>query len=356
MDNQKKKCSSTEHEETLAISFCRRCEIYMCSKCVILHSKLLKNHQTFILDKDFDEIFTGFCTEEKHQMELEFFCKNHNQLCCAACISKIKKNDIGKHKDCEICIIEDIKEEKINKLKQNINTLEILSKKIEDSINEIKGFFEKINKNKEELKLEIQKLFTKIRNELNNREDQLLLEVDRKYDEIYFNEEIVKKSEKLPIKIKTSLEKGKKLDNLNKDDKLNLLINECINIENNIKDINAINDNLKKCSNFNNFKVNFLPNNEQEINKFIEIIKNLGRINYYTKIGNYQLKKSLQLNSGICSVIVLSNNDIACGKRNGELVIYDPINLKEISKVKAHSNGNTSIYSLLELSDKSILT
>ena len=52
--------------------------------------------------------------------------------------------------------------------------------------------FEKINKNKEEIKLKIQKIFTKIRNLLNNREDELLLEIEKIYQNLTFNENIVK--------------------------------------------------------------------------------------------------------------------------------------------------------------------
>ena len=48
--------------------------------------------------------------------------------------------------------------------------------------------YEKIDKSKEELKRNIQKIFTKLRNALNDREDELLLEVDNRYNELYFNE------------------------------------------------------------------------------------------------------------------------------------------------------------------------
>ena len=57
---------------------------------------------------------------------------------------------------------------------------------------------------------------------------------------MYFNENLIKDSEKLPNKIRQSLEKGKALDNDWNDNELNCLINDCINIENNIKDIKAI--------------------------------------------------------------------------------------------------------------------
>jgi len=355
MENNNKLCSSSEHEKTQAYSFCRKCEIYMCKKCETLHSKLLKAHKVFVLEKNNDEIFSGFCNEKKHQMELEFFCKTHNQLRCAACLSKIKKNEIGQHKDCDACLIEEIKEEKIKKLKENIQFLEKLSENIVKSINEIKIIIENIDKNKEQLKMEIRNVFTKVRNELNNREDELLLELDNKFNDLYFNDEILKKCENLPNKIKLLLEKWKKTDNEIKNDKLNLLINQCLYIENKVKDINIINENIQKCKNSSNMRFHFYPQKEKEI-QFLENIKTFGRIFLSSKIKEYNLKKSLNLNSGICSVIVLSNNDIAIGKRNGELMIYNSEDLKEIAKVQAHSDGNTSIYSLLELKDKSIIT
>jgi len=252
-------------------------------------------------------------------------------------------------------LIEEIKEEKIKKLKENIQFLEKLSENIASSINEIKIIIENINNNKEQLKIEIQNVFTKVKNELNKREDELLLEVDNKFDNLYINDEILKKCENLPNKIKLLLEKGKEINKEIKDDKLNLMINQCLNIENNVKDINIINENILKCKNSSNMRFFFYPQKEKEI-KFLEKIKTFGSIFLPSKIKEYNLKKSLNLNSGICSVIVLCNNDIAVGKRNGELMIFNSDDLKEITKVQAHSGGNTSIYSLLELKDKSIIT
>jgi len=72
-----------------------------------------------------------------------------------------------------------------------------------------------MNKNKEELKLNIQKIFTKIRSEINNREDQLLIEIDKKLENLFYKEDIIKEKEKLPLKIKDSLEKGKLIDIVN---------------------------------------------------------------------------------------------------------------------------------------------
>jgi len=83
--------------------------------------------------------------------------------------------------------------------------------------------------------MEIQKIFTNIRNNLNNREDELLIEVDKEFYKLFGDENIIKEGEKLPEKIKKSLEKGKILGNEWNDNKLISIINDCINIENDIR-------------------------------------------------------------------------------------------------------------------------
>ena len=104
------------------------------------------------------------------------------------------------------------------------------------------------------------------------------MEVDKKFDNLFFKEDIIKEGEKLPNKLKDSLEKGKIIINDWNKDKLNSLINDCLNIENNIKDINIINESIKKC-NSNNSKIYFIPQ-ESDINYFIDSIKEFGKIYY----------------------------------------------------------------------------
>ena len=276
-----KKCSSKGHNDIDSICYCSICKIYMCRKCEILHSNLLPNHQNFIFQEGDKEIFTGFCKEENHNNQLEYFCKTHNQLCCASCIAKIIKTTNGKHKDCEICVIEDIKDEKINNLKENIKSLEILSNSIIQSINNLKILFEETTKNKEELKIKIQKIFTKLRNELNNREEVLLLEVDNKFENLNFKEDVIKESEKLPNKIKISLEKGKSIDKeyYTNENKLCFLINVCLNLEKEAKEINTINKKIEKYNNYNNCKITFSSTNDNEVDKLLKNIKSFGILN-----------------------------------------------------------------------------
>ena len=120
MEFQKYKCSSEEHKSLDAIKYCQKCDTYFCNKCEKLHSELFKKHQTFQIDKVIDELFTGFCKEKDHQNKLNYFCKDHNKLCCANCIAKIKTRENGKHFDCNVCDINDICNDKKKNLSNNI--------------------------------------------------------------------------------------------------------------------------------------------------------------------------------------------------------------------------------------------
>ena len=241
------KCSFKTHKESDAITFCEQCKIFMCNKCLNYHKELFENHQQYNIDKNNNDIFIDICKVNGHEKKFEFFCKTHNELCCVGCISKLIEKGYGQHKDCDICSIENIKEEKKNKLNENVRYLKDLSNNLENTINELKDIFENNNKKKEELKLYVQNVFTKLRSALNEREDELLTQIDNKYNELYFNEDILKECDKFPNKIKISLEKGKEIENnWNNVNRLPLLIHNCINIENNIKNIKLLNDNIGK--------------------------------------------------------------------------------------------------------------
>ena len=68
-------------------------------------------------------------------------------LCCVSCIAKIKGLGNGQHKDCDICFITDIKDEKQKSLKDTLKILEDFSNSIEKLIEELKIMFEKVNEN-----------------------------------------------------------------------------------------------------------------------------------------------------------------------------------------------------------------
>ena len=358
MENGIKKCSSEDEKE--ANYYCIQCGINMCNKCENFHSKLFKNHKIYSLDKNIDEIFTGFCKEKNHNNNiLHYFCKTHNQLCCAECISKIKIDNIGIHHDCQIDLIENIKEEKFKILVNNIKYLEDLSKDVIESLTELKKIFEKINKNKEELKMKIYQIFTEIRTLLNKREDELLSGIDKLFDEIYFKEELINECEKLPNKIKINIEKAKEINtNKNIKNTLNYKINDCINLENFIKYINNISINIEKSIESINTKIIFNNNKEKELK---EIINLFGKIelqkDYLYKDFNIQNKEpfhKLNIHNGyVHCLTVLNDGRLVSSSYDGSIIIYNKKTFKDDLIIKEH---NVHVFCVIQLSSSELVT
>ena len=120
--------------------------------------------------------------------------------------------------------------------------------------------------------MEIQKVFTNLRNALNNREDQILTQVEEVYKKVYFDDSIIKQSEKLNEKVKKCLESVNKLNDIKNE--LNYEIYYYIEFSNELNKINELNQKMIKC-NSNNIKITF----EFNINELENIIKKFGNIN-----------------------------------------------------------------------------
>ena len=360
MEDSNKKCSFEDHKEIDANYYCFQCGINFCNKCNNIHSKFFKNHKIISLDKNNDDIFTGFCKEKNHnKYDLSFYCKNHNKLCCYACISRIKTKEAGNHKDCDVCLIEDVKEEKIENLNKNIKSLEELSNNINNSVDNLKQVFERINKAKEDLKLKIQKIFTGIRNELNNREDELLIEVDKQYETLYFKNEFIQETEKLPKKLKVYLEKGQQIKenkDKNNENNINSLINDCINIENIMDEINKINEGIKKCGESANTSIVLNIDDEKEIKEYIKSlgkieIENNNEINYdlYNNF-NIQLKNPihhLKFHTGyVYCLTILKDGRLVSGSGDSYIIVYNKITYQPDIIIKEHKGDVNCITTL----------
>ena len=234
------KCSLKKHIKEEAIIKCRECHRNMCKICYKHHSELFDDHNVKILEtndnKDLNNLFTGFCKEENHSDNLDYFCKNHNKLCCAACISKIKSKGNGQHTDCEVCNIDEIKEEKEKLLKENAQILQNLSNQLEELMGELKNNFEKITR--ESLKKTVQDTFTQIKKAIDDREKEVLSKIDTivddKYEDLFSNEK--RKYEPTYNEIEKLLNKSKEIDeDWSNPNKISSCVNDCLNIENNVK-------------------------------------------------------------------------------------------------------------------------
>ena len=122
----------------------------------------------------------------------------------------------------------------------------------------------------------------------------LLAKVEEIYKNSFFDEKIVKESDKLPLKVKQSLESINDINEIReKENELNSEINYYIEFENNLDKIDEINKIINKC-NSNKTKLSF----EYNINELENIIKKFGDVKKYIKddniIGTKFEKKSIE--------------------------------------------------------------
>ena len=110
-------------------------------------------------------------------------------------------------------------------------------------------------------------------------------------------------------KIELSLEKGKSIENAwdANDNKLNSLINDCLNIENNIEEITTINKKIDKYKS-KSIDICFKPE-QNEIDDFLYIIQNFGNVKLNNKnvLGKLLKQENLEL---LTNWLKTDNNNI----------------------------------------------
>jgi hypothetical protein len=157
---------------------------------------------------------------------------------------------------------------------------------------ELKKNYEKVTK--EITKTKIQNIFTKIKESIDGREKEVLSKfkylMDSHFDEIFEKEK--QKYESLSNTIEESLQKSRDLEEkMNDTNLINSAINECLNIEDSIKNLN--NDIAKIKNEIDISKVTsclkFSTEEDESLNKYVESLRKLGNI--YTNINIFKFKK-----------------------------------------------------------------
>lgn len=298
-NNHKYKCSNIKHSTIDANCYCPKCDKYYCEECdKNVHSNIFGDHIVKYLNEEKEIEFIDLCNEPNHLSKFEYFCKTHNKLCCAKCITKVKDEYNGQHKDCDTPSLKDIKKEKEKKFKEDYSKLKENSININQSINLFNELKQDLSKNKKDLISNIQKVFNDARLALKQREEKLLSEVDEIYKNNFYDEKIAKESENLPFKLKESLDSIGELEEIkNKQNKLSSEINYYIKFENNMNKIEEINKTINNC-NSNQIDVSF----KYDFSELENTIKEFGSIkiikdeNLSIKFDTNNIVKTLDVN------------------------------------------------------------
>ena len=378
MGSEQNNCSLPEHSEEKAVFYCPECKRYMCNNCYNSHSSFSKiYHNQHKVEKDKNISFTGICKVKNHLVELIYFCKTHNVLCCPLCIVKIKDDKFSIHSGCEVCKIEEIAVDKKLKLKENITNIVNISRKTEMRIDKLKLISHYNDENKEDIKLTIRNIFNKIMNEIKKREIELLSKIDALFDVIQVKKEIIDGLEKLNEDIEFSLNEWKSIESQWDQAKLNVSINNCLTLEKNINKINEIDEKMKNYKT-TNITIKFEPGMDN-IKPFLDNIAKFGNILYKSNLEitdevNEILKEKgrkfidfdtfkNELNSikdleTLLNILILMKEQILekCIQNNETNFIFEPIEIKsDITLFKIEANKAidkiiNSIESIIEFS------
>ena len=193
--------------------------------------------------------------------------------------------------------------------------------------------------------MQINQKFTQMRNVINEREDKLLLEIDNKFNNLIFKEDndLIKKSQKFPKIVKNSLEQGKKINEgwNNNNEKLNSKINECIKIENSVKIIKELEENIKKY-NSQKIEIKFITQTENDFKDIITKINEFGKIINKDEINKFKFRNGENYNLSENGLIVTKNS----GGSSWNCTIFGDkeIQKNKISKWKIRLNEINSGY------------
>ena len=174
---------------------------------------------------------------------------------------------------------------------------------------------------------------------------------------MYIKEDIIKKSEKLPNKIKKSIDKGKIIEKEWNENNLSSLINDCIIIENNINEINYINNNINKLNNDIEIEYNI---EEAQINNLIDSIKNFGNIiNKDNLYDDYKIENKNPIHKltnhidRVYCLCVLKDGRLASGSKDKSIIIYNKNTYQSDLIIKEHSNN---VYCIIQLSSGELVS
>ena len=269
-------CSLEDHKEKKAIKECENCDIKLCQECSKFHSKYLPLHNLILINNEKSFYSKINCSQENHnKIPLNYYCQNHNELCCAFCLCIKEENNLGNHNKCKIISINEIENIKKQNLNENVKILNELIKKLCEKKQMIENILNEQEKNKEEIKKKISEYFTELRNILNEREDELFKIIDEKYDKEKISNKELKNIDNITKESNYLLKLGNEMMQLWDNTKIIEMVKKSINIE---KMNEKINNFIKILDDNNcNNTFHFSPS-ENEFLNYKQNLKNFGCI------------------------------------------------------------------------------
>ena len=166
-----------ECEGEAAVVYCTECCCYLCQNCKELHQRMraTRNHKMVTLNevqKDFRKLERKhLCTEHQGE-ELKLYCRTCQEVICTDCT-------IVTHKQHDYTFIKDIREELVREMLELVSCAEEKGREFSRHQSHLDLVDKNSKKNIETCKDKVHKYFEEWRRRLNEREGQLLVQLDQ---------------------------------------------------------------------------------------------------------------------------------------------------------------------------------
>ena len=168
-----------------SVSWCMECEEELCFECAEYHTKLkiARNHHVvdLKLKPSYSALLKKYSLDcEQHKdCEVEYFCVDHDELCCCDCLSKTHKSCVNTmsldsaSKGAKQSKLSSECQEQLTSVSQ---TYKSILKYREENVNGIKDDKQRIKENMKKLKEKLIQRINQVERELNNKLDILVQE------------------------------------------------------------------------------------------------------------------------------------------------------------------------------------
>ena len=167
-----------------SVSWCMECEEELCSECAVHHKamKVAKNHH--VIDLKLKSSYYALLKKpslvcEQHTYYLEYFCVDHDELCCRDCLAKTHKSCVNTmsldsaSKGAKQCQLFSDCQKHLTSIS---HTYKSILKYREDTVKSIKDDKEIIKEQMKKIKEKLIQIITQIEKELTNKLDILVQE------------------------------------------------------------------------------------------------------------------------------------------------------------------------------------
>ena len=170
-------CNKTS-KSSFAVKYCSDCEEFLCSDCLIYHGKLKSSVSHHVVDVNVTDdqsfVVNKECPTHK-DMTLDFFCSDHDSICCKSCTASMRHRTCENIKPVEVGAKGVVHSSMYEEFATDMVSLNNTATQLTDEWEKSKVAW---GTSKDDVKRSVEKFKAKIRTRINEVEEKIMHEID----------------------------------------------------------------------------------------------------------------------------------------------------------------------------------